>query len=72
MKDARLVGGVVCDARGIPINDGWRWNPFYVHPLDGTLQETPRRRRPRRKPKEKDYVQGKDDLRQYRLIRRLV
>ena len=71
MKGARLIGGVVCDARGIPINDGWRRNPFYVHPLDGTLREAPQLRRPHHKPKEMDYVRGKDDMHQYRLIQGL-
>ena len=42
--------------------------PFLFHPLDGTLREARQRRRPRHKPKDKDYVQGKDDMHQYRLI----
>jgi hypothetical protein len=45
VKNTCLIDGLVCDSKGEPLNGGWHWRPFYVHPVDGILRET--RRRPR-------------------------
>ena len=68
VRNARLIAGEICDAAGVPIHSGWRWNPFYVHPLDGTLREAPRRLRRPGPVKDEDYIEGKDALHQYRII----
>ena len=71
LRDARLIDGVLCDSKGEPINvSGWRpnWHAFYVDPRTGILRESPPWKRPRRVPREKDYVDGTDSLHQYRLL----
>src|SRR5207249_3922923 len=64
----RLIDGEVCDSKGGPLHSGWHWRPFYVDPRDGTLREAPQGRRWRRIPKAKDYVDGRDEWHQYRLL----
>jgi hypothetical protein len=68
VQDTRLIDGVVCDSRGQPVR-GWRWQPFLVHPRDGTLREAPPSKRYCLKPQEPNFVVGEDALRQYRLIK---
>src|SRR5262245_14343424 len=67
LKDTRLEGGRVCDSKGRPVT-GWRWQPFYVDPRDGTLRESPPLTRYQHEAKGKDCVEGKDYRHQYRLV----
>jgi hypothetical protein len=67
LHNTRLLGGAICDSKGDPI-DKRGWHLFYVDPRDGTLQEAPRWTRRRYEPKKKDYVEGKDDFHQFRLV----
>jgi hypothetical protein len=68
LTGTRLIDGRICDSKGTPLNSGWRWPTFYVDPRNGTLQQAAPGSRKRRLPKAKDYIEGKDEWHQYRLL----
>ncbi len=69
LQNTLLINGSVCDSRGNPLNVGrWVWCPFYVDPRNGILREAARQKRPRHHTKEMDFVEGKDQFHQYRLV----
>jgi hypothetical protein len=72
LKHTQLIDGEVRDSKGEPLTRyGWRLYPFFVHPLDGTLRETPHigRRRRRQQRQQKEIVQGDDPVRPLWLIK---
>ncbi len=66
-----LVGGVVCDSVGNPIDSRRQWHFFFVDPRDRTLRAIKRWKRRRSKAAEQQYIHGKDEMHRYVAVDRI-